>query len=351
MRPITVLIVDDSELIRRLFTELLASEPDIDVIDTACDPYDAREKIKRLNPDVLTLDIEMPKMDGISFLEKIMALRPMPVIMVSSLTQKGADATIRALELGAFDTIAKPTDQQSIHKLFVLKHELITKIHAAATAKVGRNTRGREIPAAPLSFYPAVGSRHIIAIGASTGGVETLKDIFQQLPGNAPPIIVTQHMPERFTKSFAERLNSISQVHVAEARHNEPLAMGHAYLAPGNQHLTIARAGGEWVCKLDDGPPVSGHRPSVDVLFNSVAEVAGPRAIGVILTGMGKDGAVGLRAMRDHGAFTIGQDEATCIVYGMPQAAKKNGAVMLETSLAEIPRKILSYCEKHRGTA
>lgn len=350
MKMITVLIVDDSELIRQVFTELLSSEPDIQVLGTACDPYDAREKIKRLNPDVLTLDIEMPKMDGISFLQKIMALRPMPVIMISSLTQKGADATIRALEAGAFDTIAKPVSQQTPETLAVLRQELLSKIRAAAQANISWR-RHHVVVEQPgiIPFHPPMGARHIIAFGASTGGVETLKDIFERLPGNVPPIVIAQHMPERFTHSFAARLNSVSEVRVVEAKDNERIAPGYAYLAPGGQHLTLARVGGELLCKLDNGPLVSGHRPSVDVLFHSVAEVVGAHAVGVILTGMGKDGAVGLKAIRDHGGFTIGQNEATSIVYGMPQAASKIGAVQLEVSLNDIPKKILQYCERQRG--
>lgn len=347
-KKVTVLICDDSALIREMFKELLSSDPGIEVLDTACDPFEAREKIKRLNPDVLTLDIEMPKMDGITFLEKIMALRPMPVIMVSTLTQKGADATIRALELGAFDTIAKPLENHTPETLSLLRNELVEKVKGAAHANLMKRIKA-SAPTEILSFYPAMGSRHIIAIGASTGGVETLKDIFQKLPGNTPPIVITQHMPERFTTSFAARLDSISQVRVVEASDNDRLATGHAYLAPGGKHMRVVRNGAELVCKIEDGPLVSGHKPSVDVLFHSVAEAAGARAVGVILTGMGKDGAVGLKAMRDNGAFTIGQNEATCVVYGMPQAAMKLGAVALETSLSDIPKKILNHCEKNRG--
>lgn len=351
MKPVTVLIVDDSALIRQMFCELLATEPNIKVLDTACDPYEAREKIKKLNPDVLTLDVEMPKMDGITFLEKIMSLRPMPVIMVSSLTQKGADTTIRALEIGAFDTIGKPVSQQTPDTIALLKQELVTKIFAASEANISRHRTSPVTEFSVLPFHPVMGSRHIIAIGASTGGVETLKDIFQRLPVNTPPIVITQHMPERFTRSFAARLDSVSQMQVVEATDNEKLATGHAYIAPGNQHLKVVRSGGDLICKLDNGPAVSGHRPSVDVLFHSVAEAAGARAVGVILTGMGKDGAVGLKAMRENGAYTIGQNQATCVVYGMPQAAAKLGAVQIETSLADIPSRILNHCERHRGHA
>ncbi len=352
MKPTTVLIVDDSALIRQMFSELLSTEPDIEVLGTACDPLEAREKIKKLNPDVLTLDIEMPKMDGISFLEKIMALRPMPVIMISSLTQRGADASIRAMELGAFDTIAKPVQHQTEETISLLKYELAAKVRAAAHARIQRRFRGQLSETSEIiPFYPAMGSRHIIAIGASTGGVETLKDIFQHLPGNAPPIVVTQHMPERFTRSFAARLDTISEMRVMEAEDGDRLATGHAYIAPGDKHLKIVRKGNELVCRLDDGPRVSGHKPSVDVLFHSVAEAAGPHAVGVILTGMGKDGAVGLKAMRDNGAFTIGQNEATCVVYGMPAAAMKIGAVHIEKPLSEIPKIMLQHCEKRKERA
>lgn len=350
-KKISVLIVDDSALIREMFSEFLNAEHDIEVLDTACDPYDAREKIKRLNPDVLTLDIEMPKMDGISFLEKIMSLRPMPVIMASSLTQKGAEATIRALEIGAFDTIAKPANQQTPETLSHLRNELVYKVRAAAEANMAPRRPAALAQPAIVMFRPPMGSQPIIAIGASTGGVETLRDIFLQLPGNVPPIVIAQHMPERFTTSFAERLNSLSQVQVSEARMHDRLVQGHAYIAPGGKHLKIVRKGTELVCQLDEGAAVSGHKPSVDVLFHSVAEAAGARAVGVILTGMGKDGAVGLKAMRDRGSFTIGQDKASSIVYGMPQAAMRIGAVCLEAPLSDIPRRMLHQCEAYRGTA
>lgn len=349
-RPITVLIVDDSALIRQMFREMLSSEPDIEVLDTASDPLDAREKIKRLNPDVLTLDIEMPKMDGLSFLEKIMTLRPMPVIMVSTLTQKGEDATIRALEIGAFDYIGKPVLSQTRDTIGALREELVTKVRAAARANIAHRGGVRQSPAAPavVPFNPPGGkSRHIIAIGASTGGVEALREIFLRLPANSPPIVVTQHMPEKFTRSFASRLNSLSQVEVSEAKNHDRLKEGHAYIAPGGAaHLKVVRVGVELVCKLEEGAPVSGHRPSVDVLFHSVAEAVGARAVGVILTGMGKDGAEGMKAMRDQGAYNIGQNQATCVVYGMPQVAAKAGATQSELPLADIPAAILKYCEK-----
>lgn len=350
-KPITVLVVDDSALIRQMFSEMLSSEPDIRVIGTASDPYDAREKIKLLNPDVLTLDIEMPKMDGLSFLEKIMTLRPMPVIMASSLTQKGAEETLRALEIGAFDYISKPVAHQNRDTIGALRDELVAKVRGAAKSNTAHRSAARHATDAlppVVTFRPSGGkSRHIIAIGASTGGVEALRDIFLRLPANCPPIVVTQHMPETFTKSFAARLNGLSQVTVSEAKNHDRLKEGHAVIAPGGAaHLKLVKIGADLVCKLEEGPPISGHRPSVDALFYSVAESAGARALGIILTGMGKDGAEGMKAMRDHGAYTIGQNQATCVVYGMPQMAAKAGAVHIELPLHEIPAAALKYCEK-----
>ena len=352
-KPTTVLIVDDSLLIRQMFSEMLSSEPDISVLGTASDPFEAREKIKSLNPDVLTLDIEMPKMDGLSFLEKIMTLRPMPVVMVSSLTQKGTDATIRALEIGAFDYLGKPVSNQTSETIGALKIQLVEKVRAAAAA----NIKQRSVTHQPSSslivpFHPSRGtSDKIIAIGASTGGVEALREVFIRLPENCPPIVVTQHMPEGFTKSFASRLNTLSQVTVAEASNHARLKPGHAYLAPGNKHLKIVRIGSDFVCKLDDGPSVSGHRPSVDVLFHSVGEAAGSQAVGVILTGMGRDGADGMKFMRERGAYNIAQNKSSCVVYGMPQMATKAGATHIEVSLTDIPAVMLRICEKQGAAA
>lgn len=349
-KNVTVLIVDDSALIRELFREMLSSAPGITVLDTASDPFEAREKIKQLNPDVLTLDIEMPKMDGLSFLEKIMTLRPMPVIMVSSLTQKGADATLRALELGAFDYIAKPVSNQTRETLTALKETLIEKIRAAARANLRLNTHRHHdgMPQQPLTFTPNPRARHhLVAIGSSTGGVEALRDLFVQLPDNAPPIVVTQHMPASFTRSFAARLDSIAPLHVVEATHHQRLQHGHVYIAPGGEtHLKIVRLGADYVCKIEPGPLVSSHRPSVDILFHSVAEATGGHAVGIILTGMGKDGAAGLKAMRERGAYTIGQDAESCVVYGMPQAAMKLGASIIELPLSQIPHMLLKVCEQ-----
>ena len=350
MKKITVLIVDDSALIRTMFKEMLSSEPDIEVLDTAVDPYYSREKIKALNPQVLTLDIEMPKMDGLSFLEKIMTLRPMPVIMASTLTQKGAEATIRALELGAVDYISKPTGGHGEAVLAHLKEELVTKVRAAAQV----NMSGRANNADTHKIIPFTPSRqpHLIAIGSSTGGVEALRDIFMMLPENCPPIIMTQHMPEHFTTSFAARLSTLSKVKVREAEDGMLLMPGHACLAPGGKrHLKVVKAGTAYKCQLVEAPPVSGHCPSVDVLFHSVAEAGGKQAVGVILTGMGKDGAAGMLNMREHGAYNIGQNQSTCVVYGMPKAARTIGAVHVELPLRDIAAQMLSYCEQEKETA
>lgn len=345
MKKIKVLIVDDSVLIRAIFAEMLAHEPDIEVVGTAIDPFDAREKIKLLSPDVITLDVEMPKMDGISFLEKIMALRPMPVIMVSSLTAKGADITIRALEIGAADFLTKPAAQNET-SLLAMKHELHAKIRHAVlhklTARSEKKQASNEIK--PLSFN---GNHHhkIIAIGASTGGVEALRDVLQALPANMPPIVVTQHMPAGFTTSFAARLDKICAARVHEAENLQVLQAGNIYIARGDMHMEIEVQMGKFVIKLRDGEPVSSHKPSVDVLFSSVAKAAGKRAIGVILTGMGHDGAEGLLKMREAGARTIGQSEASCVVYGMPKVAKSIGAVEQELSLSKIAGGIIGLCD------
>ena len=352
MEKITVLIVDDSAFIRSLFKEMLSKEPDIQVLDTAVDPYDAREKIKALNPQVITLDIEMPKMDGLTFLEKIMTLRPMPVVMVSTLTQKGAAETIRALELGAVDYVGKPLSSAEFgENMDSLRQELAGKIRIAAVSNITGRKSALKASADTVSILqykpPMVAKYPIIAIGSSTGGVEALRDVFIRLPQNTPPIVMAQHMPASFTGSMAKRLTSICKIVVQEAEDGEQLRAGHAYLAPGGIHLRIERKGNDFICRLDkDGALVSGHKPSVDVLFDSVAQVAGARAVGVILTGMGKDGAEGLLKMRQAGARTIGQDEKTCVVYGMPRAAFQIGAVEMQLPLQEIAGRALKFCEQ-----
>jgi two-component system, chemotaxis family, protein-glutamate methylesterase/glutaminase len=337
--PIKVLIVDDSALIRQMLTEILGSDPAIEVVGTAPDPIIARERIKALNPDVVTLDIEMPRMDGLSFLEKIMALRPMPVVVVSTLTQKGADAAVRALELGAVDCVAKPLMDVRAGVLG-LQEELIAKVKTVARSRP--RARVAAPPARPLAFDPNLSTEgRIIAIGASTGGVEALQRLVTPLPAATPAILVTQHMPPGFTASFAKRLDTVCEMTICEATQDRRVMPGHVYIAPGSHHLELARSGAQYFCRLHEGPPVSGHRPSVDVLFRSVAVAAGANATGIILTGMGRDGALGLLEMRRAGARTIGQSEASCVVYGMPKAAQESGAVEAELALERMPAEIL----------
>ncbi len=343
-KPIRVIVVDDSALMRQMLTTMLNADPDIEVVFAAPDPYVARDKIKQLNPDVLTLDIEMPRMDGLSFLSKIMSLRPMPVVMVSSLTQEGAEATVQALEVGAVDFVGKPA-QDLAQGLSEKQAEIIAKVKAAANARVRRTDRSTAASRKPLKTGIGFSSTEkVVAIGASTGGVEAIRDVVIPLPADSPAILVTQHMPEKFTTSFAERLNKMANVSVSEARHNERVLPGHVYIAPGDQHLELARSGANYVCRLHDQPPVSGHRPSVDVLFSSVAKVARANAVGVILTGMGRDGAEGLKCMRDAGANTIGQDENTCVVYGMPKAAFEAGGVETQVGIGKVGEAILACC-------
>lgn len=342
MKKIRVLVVDDSALIRQMFSKFLNADPEIEVVGVAPDPFIARQQIKELNPDVITLDIEMPKMDGLTFLEKIMTLRPMPVVMVSSLTRKGADETIRALETGAVDYISKPAD--SSVSLDSIADELRAKVKCAASARIaGRKAADRS--AARLSFAGRT-AVNLIAIGASTGGVEALRDILEALPDTLPPIVITQHMPPTFTASFAARLDKLCAISVHEARNGQPLLPGHAYIAPGGLHLEVARQGSAWKCVTHDEPAVSGHRPSVDVLFRSVAREAGADALGAILTGMGKDGAQGMLLMRQAGAHTIGQNEASCVVYGMPRAAFDIGAVAAQLPLSGIAAGLVEHCGK-----
>ena len=338
MSKVRVLIVDDSPTMRVLIENILSRDPEIEVVGAAGDPLEAREAIKALDPDVVTLDVEMPKMNGIEFLEKIMRLRPMPVIMVSTLTQEGAETTLHALELGAFDCVGKPTADQASPGF----SELVEKVKAAAGAQVrplGERVRGA--PPSP-SFAP---NGRIVAIGSSTGGVEALVSLLEAYPPNCPPTVITQHMPASFTRNFAGRLNRLSAAHVEEVENGAPLEVGRVYVAPGGaRHLEVAPGSTGFRCRLREGDPVNGHRPSVDVLFNSVAGVAGRRAVGVILTGMGKDGAAGLLAMRNAGAKTIGQDEASCVVYGMPKSAFELGAVERQLPMHKIAPAILDIC-------
>lgn len=343
-KPIRVLIVDDSRFIQKIFSSILGSAPDIQVLDVANDAFDAREKIKALNPDVITLDIEMPKMNGLDFLEKIMTLRPMPVVMVSTLTQKGADATLRALEIGAVDYVSKPADNtnQNIHSIAT---QLVDAVRAAARANLRTRVLAHKTETRPTPLpIKNPESDRIIAIGSSTGGVEALREIIPFLPPTTPPVMITQHMPPGFTATFAERLDGLSNIRVHEARDGMKLERGHAYLAPGGYHLRLAGSFGRYHCSVQPGDLISGHRPSVDALFDSVAGIAGGRAIGIILTGMGKDGAIGMLKMKEAGAQTLGQNEQSCVVYGMPKAARLNGAVDREVSLEHMAQSILNLC-------
>lgn len=327
---VRVLIVDDSPTIRGLIAAALSRDPEIEIVGQAGDPLEARTAIKALNPDVITLDVEMPNMDGIEFLEKIMRLRPMPVIMVSTLTQAGAAVTLRALELGAVDCVGKPDFGA-----------LPEKIRAAARARV--RALGERAPARGVaSSFHSDGK--VIAIGSSTGGVEALISILSSFPQNCPPTLITQHMPATFTASFAARLDRLCKPQVEEAREGAPLLEGRVYVAPGGVAHLQAQSGARPHCRLVQGDPVNGHRPSVDVLFDSVADAFGSKAVGVILTGMGRDGAAGLLRMRERGARTLGQDEASSVVYGMPRVAQEIGAVERQYSLSQIGAAALDLC-------
>lgn len=338
-RSIRVVIVDDSSLMREMLKAIISEEPGIEVVGVARDPYEAREVIKHTNPDVITLDVEMPRMDGLSFLEKIMTLRPTPVVMVSSLTQEGSEATIRALEIGAVDCVAKP-DGSDGHGFEAMAHELIGKIRIAATARLSMRRPHPATATLPTPRRAGSGTR-FIAIGASTGGVERIRDVLAVMPADCPPIVITQHMGPSYVPSFAARLDRISPPSVEVATQGARLVQGKVYVAPGDRHLVVIRDAQGYSCHIQDGPAVSGHRPSVDVLFSSVAKAAGANAVGVILSGMGRDGASGMLAMRDAGAYTIGEQESSCVVYGMPRAAREAGAVAVELPLAQIPAEML----------
>jgi len=343
---IRVLIVDDSALVRQILTEILAADRQIEVVGVASDAHVAREKIKSLNPDVITLDVEMPKMDGVTFLRNLMRLRPMPVVMVSSLTEHGADVTLDALSMGAVDYLPKP----KIDLAATLKdygEQLTEKVKMAARARV-RALDPRALPQAKPShsadaIIPAGApprqfrtTDRIIAIGASTGGTEAIKEVLMGFPPDTPGVVVTQHIPKAFSGPFAKRMDQCCQMTVYEAQNGQQILPGHVYIAPGDQHMLVVRDGARYVCKLDDGTPVNRHKPSVDVLFRSVAQNVGRNAIGVLLTGMGKDGARGLKEMREAGSPTIAQDEATSVVWGMPGEAVAIGAAEKVLPLGEI---------------
>lgn len=365
-RPIRVLIVDDSAVVRRVVQDILAKEPDIEVVGTAIDPYFARDKILETNPDVLTLDLEMPRMDGLTFLRIVMKERPLPVVIMSSLTQHGSHHALEALRLGAVEVLGKPNGSYSVGDL---GPQLVQKIRAAALARprpaiehtpatpappppvspLGTTAALNPIAATPLKAVPDLRKHHprrLVLLGASTGGTEALREVLVRLPADIPPMAIVQHIPPTFSRAFAERLNAMCQFEVREARDGDVLTPGLALVAPGDYHLTLRWNGARYVARVVSGPMVWHQRPAVDVLFKSIAEAAGPYAIGGILTGMGKDGAEGLALLRERGARTFTQDEASCVVYGMPKAAWEAGGSEAQVSLAHAPRHLLNLIEQ-----
>ncbi len=348
-----VLIIDDSALVRGVLTQIINGQSDLEAVGAAPDPIVAREMIRALNPDVLTLDVEMPKMDGLDFLERLMRLRPTPVVMVSTLTERGAEATLRALELGAVDFVAKPKIGIAAG-LSELGRDLCEKIRVASRARMFRHVSAaasadRAIGAgdAKPATYSRVSTEKLIVIGASTGGTEAIREVLQPLPADSPAVLITQHMPPGFTRSFAARLDTMCRVTVTEACDGERVLPGHAYIAPGDRHLRLAKNGANYVIALDDGEPVNRHRPSVEVLFHSVASTAGKNVLGVMLTGMGKDGAAAMLEMKGAGSFNIAQDEATCVVFGMPREAIACGAVDEVLPVTRIAARLLEKLGEH----
>lgn len=340
-RPIRVLIVDDSAVVRKVFGRELARDPEIEVIGTAPDPYVARDKIVQFRPDVVTLDIEMPRMDGITFLGKLMRHYPLPVVIVSSLTSRGGELAMEALDAGAVEVMCKPGAAYSVGDMSV---ELIDKIKAAARAGVKvKSARSARAQHPPERLAMTRTTNTVVAVGASTGGTEALVQLFSRMPHNAPGILVVQHMPEFFTRSFAERLNGLSAMEVSEAEDGDRVIPGRALIGRGNYHMLLRRSGATYVVQVKNGPLVTRHRPSVDVLFKSVARYAGRNAIGVIMTGMGSDGAQGLREMKDNGAKTVVQDEASCVVFGMPKVAIELGAADRVVPLDQVAKIILDF--------
>jgi two-component system chemotaxis response regulator CheB len=341
-----VIIVDDSQVMREMIAQIVNAQPDMVVAAMAQDPYDAREKIKALSPDVVLLDIEMPRMDGLTFLEKIMRLHPMPVVMVSTVTVAGGEATLRALGLGAVDFVTKPAMHKSNTMMSTFATDIANKVRIAAAA-APHIARRRWIGAAPATPHLPVtlnvtARNAVIAIGASTGGIEAITTVLQGLPDSVPPVLIVQHLPQPFTRLFAGRLNTLCTLKVKEAEQGDILHPGHVYIAPGNQHLKLGRGISGWITLLNDDPLLNGHRPSVDNLFDSVAQQAGRHAVGVILSGMGADGAAGLLRMKQSGAMTIGQDEGSCVVYGMPRAAHELGAVAKQVALDAVSHEIVA---------
>jgi two-component system chemotaxis response regulator CheB len=347
---IRVLIVDDSALIRKVLTIELSKYRDIEVVGSAVDPYVARDKIVRLRPDVVTLDLEMPRMNGLAFLAKLMKYYPLPVVVVSSLTPKNSEAAIRALELGAVEVICKPG---SAYRTPEISHQLIHAVRAAASARITKQQGTLETSATRSATHPfhLQTTHKVLAIGASTGGTQAIESVLRSLPTTSPGTLIVQHMPEEFTTTFAQRLNQICQMEVHEARDNDHVGPGVALVAPGNRHMLLQQSGARYLVRIKNGPAVNHQRPSVDVLFQSVARSAGSNAIGVLLTGMGADGAKGLLEMHEKGAYTLAQDEETCVVFGMPKEAIRLGAVDDVVPIQHIPRAIVSFLQtQEKGT-
>ncbi len=357
-RKIRVVVVDDSALVRSLLTEIINRQPDMACVGAAADPLAAREMIRELNPDVITLDVEMPRMDGLDFLERLMRLRPMPVVMVSTLTERGADVTLRALELGAIDFVAKPKIGVA-DGLQRLASDIADKVRVAASAQVrklpaapargdGHAASGQPArPAAPVAALGRLSTEKIIFIGASTGGTEATRELLMALPADAPAVMITQHMPPGFTRNYAARLDGLCAINVKEASDGERVLPGHAYIAPGGLHLSVERSGANYIARVADGEPVNRHKPSVEVLFLSAARVVGPNALGVMLTGMGADGARAMKVLRDAGSWNLVQDEASCVVFGMPKEAIAAGAAHEVLPLREIGPRLI---ERLRST-
>jgi len=351
IKKIKVLIVDDSAFIRALLTEILSKDDRLEVCGAAVDPYEAREMIKKLNPDVITLDIEMPKMSGIAFLKNLMRLRPMPVIMISTLTQEGAPETLEALELGAVDFVPKPANQDA-SALGDYAQEICFKVRGAAKANVARLQKKAKVPAPAIQSLAPAGHRpgYICAIGASTGGTEAIREVISQLPENCPPIVISQHIPESFSASFAARVDAASKVKVWEANDGQEILPGNVYIAPGHSHLLVSkRRSGALYCLLSKAEPVNRHRPSVEPMFDSVVEACGSNAMGVLLTGMGADGAMALLRMREAGASTVTQDKDSCVVWGMPRAAVELGASQKELDISDIASDIINDFSQGRS--
>ena len=372
MTKVKVLVVDDSALVRQMLEEMLNTDPSIEVVGCAADPYDARDKVKQLHPDVLTLDVEMPRMDGVTFLKNLMRLHPLPVVMVSTLTEKGADITFEALELGAVDFVSKPKidlahtfedyaeeirrkvkTASRVSKLQLERHYARYAANKAKTPEVIPQSRLQAPPKYDVdAIIKKTHSRHfsttdkIIALGASTGGTEAIKEVLQRLPANTPAMVITQHIPAAFSQPFADRMDSISQMKVVQAADGQAILPGHVYIAPGGVHLLIERSGAKYVCRLNDGHPVNRHKPSVDVMFRTVLQNVGKNAVGVLLTGMGADGAAGLKELRDLGVHTIAQDEKTSVVWGMPGEAVKLGGAEFVMPLGQVPEKILELVKQ-----